>query len=255
MLGLVFEKINGYRDGSFYTPGFITEYMCRQTIRRAVTQKFRADHGHFAGFDSDSYDDLRNYLARDNYKTDVRLAANALVNSLTVCDPAVGSGHFLVSALNEIIATKSDLGILGADAGAKDLDVRAVVENDELLVHYRRDGEPYEYHVETDPAGILRVAPEVQIVQQTLFEEKRTLIENCLSGVDLNPNSVKICRLRLWIELLKHAYYVLPNEHGGRSSDASERSGRSSDVSERSGAHPMSRPRAILQNPPQHRHQ
>jgi len=25
--------------------------------------------------------------------------------------------------------------------------------------------------------------------------------------VDINPNSVKICRLRLWIELLKHAYY------------------------------------------------
>lgn len=26
-------------------------------------------------------------------------------------------------------------------------------------------------------------------------------------GVDINPNSVKICRLRLWIELLKNAYY------------------------------------------------
>ncbi|MFM6475621.1 MAG: Eco57I restriction-modification methylase domain-containing protein, partial [Dolichospermum sp.] len=31
--------------------------------------------------------------------------------------------------------------------------------------------------------------------------------ENCLFGVDINPNSVKICRLRLWIELLKNAYY------------------------------------------------
>src|SRR5690606_28848765 len=29
----------------------------------------------------------------------------------------------------------------------------------------------------------------------------------CLFGVDINPNSVKICRLRLWIELLKNAYY------------------------------------------------
>ena len=25
--------------------------------------------------------------------------------------------------------------------------------------------------------------------------------------MDINPNSVKICRLRLWIELLKNAYY------------------------------------------------
>ncbi|PXA44102.1 hypothetical protein, partial [Staphylococcus pseudintermedius] len=27
VLGLIFEKINGYKDGSFYTPGHITMYM------------------------------------------------------------------------------------------------------------------------------------------------------------------------------------------------------------------------------------
>ncbi|MFM6254594.1 MAG: hypothetical protein ACKPEQ_36585, partial [Dolichospermum sp.] len=32
VLGLIFEKINGYKDGSFFTPGFITMYMCRETI-------------------------------------------------------------------------------------------------------------------------------------------------------------------------------------------------------------------------------
>ncbi|HZW71498.1 MAG TPA: Eco57I restriction-modification methylase domain-containing protein, partial [Hanamia sp.] len=36
---------------------------------------------------------------------------------------------------------------------------------------------------------------------------KQRIIENCLFGVDINPNSVKICRLRLWIELLKNSYY------------------------------------------------
>ncbi|OYY23051.1 MAG: type II restriction endonuclease, partial [Thiotrichales bacterium 35-46-9] len=40
VLGLIFEKINGYKDGSFFTPGFITMYMCRETIRKAVLQKF-----------------------------------------------------------------------------------------------------------------------------------------------------------------------------------------------------------------------
>ena len=44
-----------------------------------------------------------------------------------------------------------------------------------------------------------------------LFHEKETIIENCLFGVDINPNSVKICRLRLWIELLKNAYYKAPD--------------------------------------------
>ncbi len=40
VLGLIFEKINGYKDGSFFTPGFITMYMARETVRRAVVQKF-----------------------------------------------------------------------------------------------------------------------------------------------------------------------------------------------------------------------
>ena len=45
VLGLIFEKINGYKDGSFFTPGFITMYMCRETIRRAVVQKFNDTKG------------------------------------------------------------------------------------------------------------------------------------------------------------------------------------------------------------------
>jgi type II restriction/modification system DNA methylase subunit YeeA len=48
---------------------------------------------------------------------------------------------------------------------------------------------------------------ESQRVQEALFHEKQTIIEGCLFGVDINPNSVKICQLRLWIELLKNAYY------------------------------------------------
>lgn len=31
--------------------------------------------------------------------------------------------------------------------------------------------------------------------------------------MDINPNSVKICRLRLWIELLKNAYYTAESDY------------------------------------------
>ncbi|RQV93525.1 MAG: type II restriction endonuclease, partial [Calditrichaeota bacterium] len=71
------------------------------------------------------------------------------------------------------------------------------VVNDELIVT-DEDGELFEY---------IPTNKESQRIQETLFHEKQTIIENCLFGVDLNPKSVKICRLRLWIELLKNAYY------------------------------------------------
>ena len=39
VLGLIFEKINGYKDGAVFTPSQITEYMCRSTIEQAIINK------------------------------------------------------------------------------------------------------------------------------------------------------------------------------------------------------------------------
>ena len=186
VLGLIFEKINGYKDGSFFTPGFITMYMCRETIRKAVVQKFNETKKWNCTTIEELYDKIEN-----------RKEANDIVNSIKICDPAVGSGHFLVSALNEMIAVKNDLKILQDRDGKRLKEYQAEVVNDELIVT-DEEGELFEYN----PSN-----KESQRIQETLFHEKQTIIENCLFGVDINSNSVKICRLRLWIELLKNAYY------------------------------------------------
>lgn len=187
VLGKVFEKINGYKDGSVYTPAFITMYMCRETIQRSVVQRFNDQYSWTCKNIKDVYNRIED-----------RAEANSIINGLKICDPAVGSGHFLVSALNEIIAVKAELGIL-LDADGKRLkEYNVDVINDELVV-------TDEYN------DVFNYSPrnrESQRVQKTLFTEKQTLIENCLFGVDINSNSVKICRLRLWIELLKNAYYT-----------------------------------------------
>jgi type I restriction-modification system DNA methylase subunit len=187
VLGLIFEKINGYKDGSFFTPGFITMYMCRETMRKAVVQKFNETKKWNCTTLEELYD-----------KIDDRKEANKIVNSIKICDPAVGSGHFLVSALNEMIAVKNDLKILQDRNGKRLKEYQVEVVNDELIVT-DEEGELFEYN----PSN-----KESQRIQETLFHEKQTIIENCLFGVDINTNSVKICRLRLWIELLKNAYYI-----------------------------------------------
>jgi len=186
VLGLIFEKINGYKDGSFFTPGFITMYMCRETIRKSIVQKFNETKKWNCTTVEELYDSIED-----------RKEANDIVNSIKVCDPAVGSGHFLVSALNEMIAVKNDLKILQDRDGKRLKEYQVEVVNDELIVT-DEEGELFEYN----PTN-----KESQRIQETLFHEKQTIIENCLFGVDINPNSVKICRLRLWIELLKNAYY------------------------------------------------
>jgi len=192
VLGLIFEKINGYKDGSFFTPGFITMYMCRETIRQAVVQKFKEQ----TDFDGDGFGDLINFTNRRYKKVELD-KYNKIINSLKICDPAVGSGHFLVSALNEIITIKAELGIFTDDSGTPLRDYLIDVENDDIAI-LDRHNEFFKY----DPKN-----RKTHEIQKTLFHEKQTIIENCLFGVDINQNSVNICRLRLWIELLKNAYY------------------------------------------------
>lgn len=193
VLGLIFEKINGYKDGSFFTPGFITMYMCRETLRKVVVQKFNE----IKNWNCTNFQDLYD-------KIEDRTEANKIINNIKICDPAVGSGHFLVSALNEIIAIKSDLKILQDRDNKRLKEYQVEVVNDELVVN-DEDGSLFKYNPNNK---------ESQRIQETLFHEKQTIIENCLFGVDINTNSVKICRLRLWIELLKNAYYKIPINNG-----------------------------------------
>ena len=200
VLGKIFEKINGYKDGSFFTPGYITEYICHKTLRRAIVNRFNE----VKGWRCTDFFDLCDQLGTDR---ESRIEANQIINSLKICDPAVGSGHFLVSALNEMIAIKREIGVLQDHREKpKPIGEYITIENDELIVT-NEDGDIFVY----DPKD-----PLSQRVQETLFEEKRTIIENCLFGVDLNPKSVEICQLRLWIELLKNAYYYQDKLSGKR---------------------------------------
>ncbi|MFK0427850.1 Eco57I restriction-modification methylase domain-containing protein [Campylobacter jejuni] len=184
VLGNVFEKLNGYKEGSFYTPSFITSYMCKESITKVVLDKFNAQ------FDLDAKDisELRKSLRKEDKK-----AQKELLNSIKICDPAVGSGHFLVSALNVMLSIYDELNLF-------DEEFYLEVQNDEIHITGRK-GEFIEYKRPSTPKD------KAHLIQQELFHTKKDIIENNLFGVDINPNSCEITKLRLWIELLKHSFY------------------------------------------------
>lgn len=186
VLGKIFEKINGYKDGAVFTPSTITQFICQHALERTVVEKFREQ-----GWVCSTMKELKELINKEN-----REQASKIVNTIRVCDPAVGSGHFLVSALNQLIYIKYLLGILLDDEGLPVKDYSIKIIDDELVIR-DEEGKRFAYKRNT---GTLKL-------QKVLFREKREIIENCLFGVDINPNSVNICQLRLWIELLKNAYY------------------------------------------------
>ncbi|RVZ69326.1 class I SAM-dependent DNA methyltransferase [Helicobacter pylori] len=193
VLGLVFEKLNGYKEGSFYTPSFITSYMCKESItKKIVLDKFNATYQ----WDCKDLEALKGKIDRNFSNEKAKEYLNTLL-TLRICDPAVGSGHFLVSALNEMVLIAYELGLI---ASLYRYDLK--LENDEIIIHHTITGEVFNYKKpdsENDPH---------HHIQKELFELKKDIIENCLFGVDINPNSCEITKLRLWIELLKYSYYI-----------------------------------------------
>lgn len=199
VLGKIFEKINGYKDGAVFTPASVTNFICKETLERAVVEKL---NGYF-GCQCQNIQELRHYIPNEGQ----RLVSD-IINELHVLDPAVGSGHFLVSALNRLIAIKAELGVL-LDENDQPLTLLCnigVSEDDELEI---KCGDLHFFYK--------RGVDLPTRIQKALFCEKAAIIEHCLFGVDINPKSVDICQLRLWIELLKNAYYdgsklvTLPN--------------------------------------------
>ncbi|GHQ79726.1 type II restriction endonuclease [Helicobacter pylori] len=192
VLGLVFEKLNGYKEGSFYTPSFITSYMCSESIKTIVLDKFNQKYNKKC----ENLEELKNFLKNDSYKEDKRKEYLQVLLALRICDPAVGSGHFLVSALNEMVRIAYELGLIAS----LPLDATLELENDEILI--KISNKPFIY---TRPSS---EKEQSHHIQKELFELKKSIIENCLFGVDINPNSCEITKLRLWIELLKYSYYI-----------------------------------------------
>jgi type II restriction/modification system DNA methylase subunit YeeA len=172
VLGLIFEKVNGYRDGSHFTPSFITTKLAK--------------------------DSLENYLKNSHFES-----VEKSLKNIRVLDPSVGSGHILVSVMNELVVRQAVLE--DDDGNSRKLSI----ENDEIFI-----ADEVQYIANGD--GIF--PSEAKRIQRKMFHLKKRIIENNLFGVDINSSSVEIARLRLWIELLKWSYYdgdgkftVLPN--------------------------------------------
>ena len=199
VLGKIFEKINGYKDGAVFTPSSVTNFICKETLERTIVEKLNA----YFECQCQNLQELKHYITNENLRQ-----TSDVINEIHVLDPAVGSGHFLVSALNRLIAIKAELGVL-LDENDQPLTLLCnigVNEDDELEIKYGNQYFFYKKGIDLPTR-----------IQKALFCEKEAIIEHCLFGVDINPKSVDICQLRLWIELLKNAYYdgnelvTLPN--------------------------------------------
>jgi hypothetical protein len=184
VLGYIFEKyINQKEFGAYYTRPEITEYLCEKTIHQLILDKTNGPD--IEGFQSGrKFASAEELLLRLDMQT-ARKLLHDILPSLTILDPAVGSGAFLVAALKTLITVYAQV------IGWLRFHDRDWLEN-HLINKWKIDPNREQYAI------------------------KKKIITDNLYGVDLMEEATEIAKLRLFMTLVASAKTVddlepLPN--------------------------------------------
>jgi len=167
-------------SGSYYTPDELVGLILDQTLEPLIKERldtFRAALGKLDPKDSEDYQ--RRELADAD-------PAEAILK-LRVCDPAMGSGHFLVSlvdtladhvldAMAEAAALASDLAY-ASPLATKIEDIRRTILKNARDANWTID------EAQLDDRHIVR----------------RMVLKRCVYGVDKNPMAVELAKVALWL--------------------------------------------------------
>ena len=115
MLGRIFE--NQLEDnngkGAFYTPKFIVQYMCRESLIAYLQTNIEDD------FEQECIRYFVETHDRDILSPYQQKNILAKLKSVTICDPAIGSGAFPVGLLKELLYCRQELEPVASHADMK----------------------------------------------------------------------------------------------------------------------------------------
>lgn len=170
-----------HESGSYYTPDSLVMLIIDKAVGPFVTKAI------------DTFSAQAELLSKDKRAINVRLGelrridpARAIL-ALKICDPAMGSGHFLVS-LVDWLADK----VLSAIAESESAVTWANYESqlaheitkvrDDIIDHAHKNNWPY-------------VAEHLQ----DRHIVRRMVLKRCVYGVDKNPLAVELAKVSLWL--------------------------------------------------------
>lgn len=206
------DKAERKASGSYYTPDPIVEYIVAQAVGPVIEEKLEALRPDFRearktfdryvanekarpspGVDPKEKESVRRFAAEKTYNTHKDLVERLF--DLKVLDPAMGSGHFLVEAVDFI--TDRLLTFLSS------FPINPVGF---LLDRMRRDilrslatGQQLDIYGDVDEVARDRDNPWTRRLTDINLL-KRHILKRCIYGVDLNPMAVELAKVSLWLD-------------------------------------------------------
>ncbi|WP_157621199.1 Eco57I restriction-modification methylase domain-containing protein [Salisaeta longa] len=183
-LDLQTDKGERKKTGSYYTPHYIVEYIVEHTLGPIVERRieqFAAAMARIAEIMDGRAPTDRGVRAK--LDTPRRKALNALL-TVRVCDPAMGSGHFLVHAADYLAEQFAQ--ILSRYPENNPVTEYLAEIRERILQSLQRQG----------------ISPEAISASTRLRDTsllKRLVMKRCIYGVDLNPMAVELAKVSLWL--------------------------------------------------------
>jgi hypothetical protein len=172
-----------HESGSYYTPDSLVSLIIEKAVGPFIAERLAA------------FRDRSEALASDKRSVEIRLAElqgldpASHILELRICDPAMGSGHFLVS-LVDWLADRALAAIAEAEAVVdwSEFPYRSPVLNNieatrqDIIKQATKHGWPFAIE-HLDDRHIVR----------------RTILKRCIYGVDVNPMAVELAKVALWL--------------------------------------------------------
>ena len=184
--GEIVVRPNSYArkdSGSFYTPQPLVDLIVERTLTPLLEERKAAFHAKAAALQSDT-------RAKADRIADLRpLDPAAAALDLKVLDPAMGSGHFLVTAVDFLSDAIADL-VEFAPTAAPWLEDAYTSPLLDRIAAIRAD-----ILARADAANWVIDRP--QLTDQAII--RRMVLKRCIYGVDKNPLTVELAKVSLWL--------------------------------------------------------
>lgn len=180
VLGAIYEKLITYMErkqlGAYYTPEEITSYICKNTIEPYLIDKVNEKF-------NKNFETIDQII--ESGDKEIILYLFEQLKEIKVLDPAVGSGHFLESAINVLLSIYEKIW-----EKAKELGIKKGF----TIITSNEKGEIEEIE-------LLSIDDEEKF---RLLVKFFIILSKNIYGVDINPSALKVARARLFLTLAKH---------------------------------------------------
>ncbi|MHA1755269.1 MAG: Eco57I restriction-modification methylase domain-containing protein, partial [Promethearchaeota archaeon] len=195
VLGAIYEKLITYMErkktGAYYTPEEITFYICENTIKPFLIDRINEKFNH-------KFKSIEHIIESND--RDIILYLFKQLKEIKILDPAVGSAHFLESAINVLLDIYEKIWYKTRKLGIK--------KDFEIIV--------------ADECGKIKSINLFEISDEDQFKmfiKFFIILSKNIYGVDINPSALKVAKARLFLTLAKHFnihrnYFIrFPNVH------------------------------------------